>query len=102
MMWQPGGNTQIGTYLSSKILGPEVYSKINAKKLERLLLISIITDGMPSAEKGSELVNAILECAEKLQDAGFPRESACLMPNSSILVLSPSCKVHDWPDRNGT
>jgi hypothetical protein len=81
MPWQPGGNTAIGTYLRSKVLEP-VYSKIRAKNLERPLLISIITDGMPEPENKSELVNAILECGNILQYAGYPRESTYLMPNS--------------------
>lgn len=51
MSWKPGGNTEIGTYLRSKILEPLVYSKLEPKSLERPLLISVITDGMPSGEK---------------------------------------------------
>ncbi|KAF7433206.1 hypothetical protein PC9H_005156 [Pleurotus ostreatus] len=75
MPWQPGGNTEIGTYLRSKILQPLVYSKIKDKTLERPLLISIITDGMPEPEDKSELANAIVECGDALQSADYPRES---------------------------
>ncbi|KAJ8698148.1 hypothetical protein PTI98_004886 [Pleurotus ostreatus] len=79
MPWQPGGNTEIGTYLRSKILQPLVYSKIKDKTLERPLLISIITDGMPEPEDKSELANAIVECGDALQSADYPRESVKFM-----------------------
>lgn len=94
MPWQPGGNTEIGTYLRSKVLEPLVYSKLEAKKLERPVLISIITDGMPEPENKSELLNAILECGNKLQDADYPRESTCVLcPTLSSQTLSPSGSV---------
>lgn len=76
MALKTNGRSEIGTNLKAKILEPLVYSKIKAKQLERPLLIFIMTDGMPEPENESELVNAILECGEKLQDAGYPRESA--------------------------
>ncbi|CAG8662775.1 18303_t:CDS:2 [Rhizophagus irregularis] len=81
MSYMPGGNTEIGTYLRSKILEPLVYSKLESKSLERPLLISVITDGMPEGEKSSEFVDAILECGNKLEGA--------------------KCEVHGWPDRDG-
>ncbi|KAH8730014.1 hypothetical protein GQ44DRAFT_673679 [Phaeosphaeriaceae sp. PMI808] len=68
------GDTPIGTNLKSKILQPLVYDKLSSK-LERPLLISIITDGMPDPEPRSTLVDAIVECGDKLQGAGYPRES---------------------------
>lgn len=80
MSYMPGGNTEIGTYLRSKILEPLVYSKLESKSLERPLLISVITDGMPEGEKSSEFVDAILECGNKLEGAKYPRESTCLCP----------------------
>ncbi|KAF4574830.1 hypothetical protein AB1N83_004326 [Pleurotus pulmonarius] len=79
MPWQPGGNTEIGTYLRSRILEPLVYSKIRSKALERPLLISVITDGMPEPEDKSELVKAIIECGNALQAADYPRESVKFM-----------------------
>ncbi|KAJ7749277.1 ankyrin repeat-containing domain protein [Mycena maculata] len=75
MSWQPNGDTAIGTYLRSKILEPLVYSKLQPKTLARPLLISVITDGMPSREKDEALVEAIKECGDKLKQAGYPRES---------------------------
>ncbi|EXX56772.1 hypothetical protein RirG_213100 [Rhizophagus irregularis DAOM 197198w] len=79
MSYMPGGNTEIGTYLRSKILEPLVYSKLESKSLERPLLISVITDGMPEGEKSSEFVDAILECGNKLEGAKYPRESVKFM-----------------------
>ncbi|KAJ3560792.1 hypothetical protein NP233_g10602 [Leucocoprinus birnbaumii] len=70
MSWQPGGNTEIGTYLKSKILEPMVYSKLPSKTLSKPLLISVITDGMPSVEKDEAFVEAIKECGDKLDQAG--------------------------------
>ncbi|CAG8711758.1 7144_t:CDS:2, partial [Dentiscutata erythropus] len=81
MSYKEGGNTEIGTYLKSKILEPLVYSKLESKSLERPLLISVITNGMPEEEKSSEFVDAILECGNKLEDT--------------------RCEVHSWPDRDG-
>lgn len=75
MKWQDEGNTQIGTYLRSKILQPLVYNRIDAGNLERPLLISILTDGKPSYEEEDTLVNVIVDCGRKLEDARLPRES---------------------------
>ncbi|KAJ7476924.1 hypothetical protein B0H11DRAFT_1304612 [Mycena galericulata] len=79
MSWQPRGDTAIGTYLKSKILEPLVYSKLQPPTLARPLLISVITDGMPSQEKDEAFVEAIQECGDKLQRAGYPRESVKFM-----------------------
>lgn len=89
MSWSEG-NTDIGTYLKSKILEPLVYSKLESQSLERPLLISVITDGMPKPEKKSEFVNAIVECGNKLADANYPRESECprpTLPQSLVTTL---------------
>jgi len=75
MSWKPGGNTEIGTYLRSRILEPLVYRKLDLKCLNRPLLISVITDGMPDGEVESTFVDAIVECGNKLEGAGYPRES---------------------------
>ncbi|EJD34338.1 hypothetical protein AURDEDRAFT_189021 [Auricularia subglabra TFB-10046 SS5] len=72
--WAPNGNTEIGTHLRAKILQPMVYSKLESKTLARPLLVSIMTDGMPSKEPDNTLVNAIKECGDTLQGAGYPRE----------------------------
>lgn len=92
MSWKPDGETEIGTHLRSKILEPLVYSKLEAKCLKSPLLISVITDGMPSGEKGSEFVDTILECGSKLEAAGYHRESACLSPTLPSYPV-PFCTV---------
>jgi hypothetical protein len=78
--WQRNGDTEIGTYLKSKILEPLVYSKLQPKTLARPLLISVITDGMPEPEKKEAFVEAIKECGVKLVQAGYPRESEYILP----------------------
>jgi hypothetical protein len=88
-----GGDTPIGTNLRSKILQPLVYDKLSSK-LERPLLISIITDGMPDPEPRSTLVDAIVECGDKLESAGYPRESTYLLLiyfQTRLTLLSPRC-----------
>lgn len=77
--WDPNGDTPIGTFLRSKILQPLVYSTLGQESLKRPLLISVITDGMPSKENKTEFVDAIVECGRKLQAAGYPRESVKFM-----------------------
>ncbi|KAI1204727.1 ankyrin [Annulohypoxylon truncatum] len=80
--WQrENSHTKIGTYLKSKILEPLVYSKLESEDggLERPLLISVVTDGMPTRESPSEFVEAILECGNRLERAGYPRKSVKFM-----------------------
>ncbi|KAK4205461.1 hypothetical protein QBC40DRAFT_270994 [Triangularia verruculosa] len=77
--WMPNGDTPIGTNLRSQILEPLVYAKLREGTFDRPLLISIMTDGMPSKEEPSELAEAIIECGKELQAAQFPRESVKFM-----------------------
>ncbi|KAK9413815.1 hypothetical protein SUNI508_11633 [Seiridium unicorne] len=71
-----GGDTPIGTSLRSKILQPLVYDKIQSNvKLDRPLLVSIITDGMPEPEPRNTLVNTIVDCGYRLMNAGHERAS---------------------------
>ncbi|GLA57827.1 hypothetical protein AtubIFM54640_005622 [Aspergillus tubingensis] len=69
----PGGNAAIGRNLSSRVLGPLVYSKISSQRLDRPLLIIITIGGYPESRAESALVNAIIECGRKLELAGYPR-----------------------------
>ncbi|CAG9984149.1 unnamed protein product [Clonostachys byssicola] len=70
----------IGRNLKSKVLEPLVYSKL-PDNLLRPLLISVIVDWMPERQRTqqSTLVNVIAECGDKLEAAGFPRESVKFM-----------------------
>jgi hypothetical protein len=90
MSWQYRGDTAIGTYLRSKILEPLVYRPLQQSTLARPLLISIITDGMPSQEKADAFVEAIKECGDKLTQAGYPRASAYLSSFDGTLSLTSS------------
>lgn len=99
--WVPNSNTEIGTYLKSKILEPLVYKKLESKSLTRPLLISVITDGRPSKEKDSEFVDAILECGQRLEDAGYPRESVylhALLVLSLLTITTYRREIHGWPN----
>lgn len=90
MSWQrEKSHTKIGTHLKSKILEPLVYSKLDPASggLSRPLLISVITDGMPTKEPQSEFVNAILECGNKLEEAGYPRHSTYQHIYCLILIV---------------
>ncbi|OTA98430.1 hypothetical protein M426DRAFT_113088 [Hypoxylon sp. CI-4A] len=74
MRWD--GDTPIGTNLKKKILQPLVYSKL-PNNLKRPLLISVITDGGPSKrlEDKNTFADAIIECGDRLEACGLPRES---------------------------
>jgi hypothetical protein len=73
--WKKHGDTEIGTYLRSRVHEPLVYSKISSNGLEKPLPIYLITDGMPSIGKTDTLANTIMDCGEKPQGACYPRES---------------------------
>lgn len=75
--WAERGDTEIGTYLRSKILKPLVYDKLELgpRGLDRPVLVSIITDGGPEPEPRDTLVKIIAECGKKLEAAKYPQES---------------------------
>jgi hypothetical protein len=72
----PRGNTAIGTTLRDRILKPMVYDPLTEGKLKRPLLVSILTDGGPSDEDHSTLVNVIVECGDELERNKRPRAGA--------------------------
>ncbi|KAK6538241.1 hypothetical protein TWF694_011120 [Orbilia ellipsospora] len=86
-MW---GWTPIGTNLKAKVLIPLVYKRlrVGGDKLDRPMLISIITDGHPEGpqgrknqEKRDSLKEAILECRRRLEQCGFE-------PNTVLFQIS--------------
>ncbi|KAK2849627.1 hypothetical protein FQN49_005572 [Arthroderma sp. PD_2] len=79
MLWDPRGDSQIGTHLKSKILQPLVYRKLESRCLGRPLLVSVFTDGIPSNEQESTFTDAILECGDMLENAGYRRGSVRFM-----------------------
>jgi predicted secreted Zn-dependent protease len=72
--WKDHGDTEIGTYLRSRIHEPLVFSKIGSKELEKPLLISVNRTACQAKKKKTDtLTSAIVECDEKLQDAGYAK-----------------------------
>ncbi|KAF7790083.1 hypothetical protein EIP86_001033 [Pleurotus ostreatoroseus] len=73
--WQrvrPRGGNKIGTGLRDKVLGPLVFQVLESKeRLERPLLVNIVTDYCPDTEARSTLRDAILECKQKLVAGGY-------------------------------
>lgn len=75
------GATQIGTNLRQQILDPFIYEAHANGTMKRPLFISIITDGVPSNEQPSQLVNEIIQCEEFLKENG-------LSPRSVVFQIS--------------
>ncbi|KAK4231590.1 hypothetical protein QBC38DRAFT_343545, partial [Podospora fimiseda] len=75
--WVPDSNTDLGSSLTSKVLDPLVYQKLSLRALQRPLLISIITDGIPDTNNNNQngLEKAIIECGDKLVEAQYPRDT---------------------------
>ncbi|KAK7177414.1 hypothetical protein PSPO01_16536 [Paraphaeosphaeria sporulosa] len=69
------GDTAIGTTPRERILRPLVYEPLEAGRLERPLLISILTDGAPAPEPPDMLAREILNCGQQLVDNNFPKDS---------------------------
>ncbi|OAL53539.1 hypothetical protein IQ07DRAFT_667503 [Pyrenochaeta sp. DS3sAY3a] len=80
---QARGNTAIGTTLRERILRPLVYEPLEAGRLERPLLISVLTDGAPSEklEPPDTLAREILNCGQKLVENTPP------LPKDSVKFL---------------
>ncbi|KIJ34861.1 hypothetical protein M422DRAFT_782742 [Sphaerobolus stellatus SS14] len=69
---EPEGGTPIGTNLRNRILLPLVYDVLGGgRRLERPLLICIITDGCPTYEHKLALKNVIVECRRYIQSMGY-------------------------------
>jgi len=66
--------TPIGTNLRDRILRPLVYDVLSdpSKTLRRPLLVCTITDGWPTEEYKGTSKNAIVECREAIERAGYP------------------------------
>jgi len=73
----PDSGSKIGTNLRLKILEPHVYKVISTATsndpfpFKRPLLVCVTTDGCPSGEPMDTLKNVIIECRQKLIDAGY-------------------------------
>ncbi|KAJ3551629.1 hypothetical protein NM688_g4591 [Phlebia brevispora] len=64
--------TNLGQGLRQKILKPLVYDILDkGKRLERPLLVCVITDGHPYPENTNTFKDAIVECRRRLVEAGY-------------------------------
>lgn len=82
------GKNEIGTTLRLEVLEPLVYNNIKAKSLLRPLLISILIGGTPELDSHSTLVEAILECGRRLEEAGYPPRSTRPLSTSPLVAIS--------------
>ncbi|PLB43373.1 hypothetical protein P170DRAFT_481320 [Aspergillus steynii IBT 23096] len=74
----PHGWTEIGTKLKTNVLEEYVYKHLENNTLERPILVSIITDGNPNGQPGSNehtntLKEAIQDCGKRLEVKGYAR-----------------------------
>jgi hypothetical protein len=70
----PRGTTQLGHMLRRRVLQPMVYDVLDRKeRLERPILISVITDGAPGGgqERRDTFMKVLLECKDKLVAEGY-------------------------------
>ena len=69
----PGGGTALGTELKRKVLVPFIVNVLERqrKKLDRPLLVTIVTDGEPCGEERDTLKNTILWCKRYMENMGY-------------------------------
>lgn len=69
----PCGITELGTQLKRKVLEPFLVNVLGGAKgrLERPLLVTIITDGEPCGESRDTLKNTILWCKKYMETMGY-------------------------------
>lgn len=80
---EPQKLSDLGNGLRAKILKPLVYDVLDSpkKRLERPLLVCIITDGHPYPEHESVFKNNIVECRQRLVAAGYPPTAVMFVVN---------------------
>ena len=76
----PKGDTPIGTTLRERILKSLVFDPLAVGTLKRPLLVSVLTDGGPMPEATGTLASVIIECGNKLESKGYPRDCAFSLP----------------------
>ncbi|KAH7083760.1 hypothetical protein FB567DRAFT_630257 [Paraphoma chrysanthemicola] len=72
--FSPQGDTYIGKGLRERILQPMVYEPLEKGELKRPLLVTILTDGAPSAND-EELAAVMIHCGEMLAYHRHPRDA---------------------------
>lgn len=67
------GNTKLGTQLKCKVLVPFLVDRLERqkRKLDKPILITIITDGKPEGEDRDELKYTILWCKQYMERMGY-------------------------------
>jgi len=60
------GNTKIGSMLETRILKPLVYDRLRANKMDRPLLVMVVTDGKIEGERPDVLKKNIQNCITRL------------------------------------
>lgn len=80
------GETPIGTRLKQKVLEDLVYAPLREDRLNRPILVSIITDGEPTPEKPDYIQKVISECVRELDKKEYTKNGrACLNLFSPLL-----------------
>jgi len=67
------GRTELGTQLKRKVLEPFLVDRLERqkRKLDKPILITIITDGKPEGEDRDELKHTILWCKQYMESMGY-------------------------------
>ncbi|KAE8163784.1 hypothetical protein BDV40DRAFT_299127 [Aspergillus tamarii] len=82
----PCGRTLLGTGLETKILKPMIYDVLEkGERLERPVLVTIITDGCPTDKKQNKFQTVIKECKSRLEENEYPEYGG--IPESSPLGI---------------
>jgi len=83
------GNTRLGTQLKRKVLIPFLVDRLERqrRKLDKPILITIITDGKPEGEDRSELKDTILWCKEYMESMGYGPWGECCFPGRHRLAF---------------
>ena len=93
--FEPDGPTELGYNLDRKILKPLIYDVVEGgQRLERPLLISIITDGCPDGarEKEGMFVDVLKQCRKFLREHEYPPTGLYEPTLTSLYVTDEECK----------
>lgn len=71
----PRGSTRLGTQLLQKVIEPFVIQPARERKLNRPVLVVVVTDGEPSKEDPDTLKWTVLAAKEELRNSGVYGEN---------------------------
>ena len=88
---QFSGGTALGTQLRRKVLEPFLVDRLERqkRKLDKPLLITIITDGEPNDEDKDELKETILWCKKYMEETKYG-------PFGEFMISSRHMRVGSW------